>query len=764
MTTRRAILPGGLRPPGLILWLLVALVAVGSARPAAAGPGDRRLVVVLYPEDTHGSPGSVGADLGIRSTFAAECPDYVEIRNEFVDTSGAGAGTEAKRLQLGYLREKYAGRKVDLVVAVLSSALDFALTHGADLFPGAPVVYCAVDEREIRDRRLPSGVAGVPMHVDVAATLQIALRLHPGTRRVYVIAGNAPFDQAWVGEARKAFAPYAADLEFEYLIGLPMDDLLTRVADLPERSIIFYLHIFEDGTGKRFVPAEALERLAARANAPIYGRADTHVGRGLVGGHVFSFEAEGRTAARLGGRILAGEEPGSVSPVEPGGALVLFDARQLRRWGIDERDLPPGSVVRYKERSFWDGYRWHVLGVVGLAAIEALLIAALLLQRAKRRRAEVAARESEGRFQLMADAAPVLIWSAGLDKACTYVNRPWQEFTGRSLQQEVGNGWADGVHPDDLARCLAVYAAHFDARKPFEMVYRLRRHDGAYRWVLDRGVPHTSPGGEFAGYVGACTDVTERRLAEDGLRASQQELRLLTGRLLEAQEAERRRIARELHDDLNQRLGLLSVELDLLAQRPPASTREMASGLRALSVRVKELSTAVHDLSHQLHPSKLEHLGLVGALRALCREMIRHHGLEVAFTHRDLPNSIPEAVTLCLYRIAQEALRNVVKHSGTSYAAVELSGGPDQIRLRVTDDGVGFDPASADEDRGLGLVSMRERLYLVGGRMAVESRPGGGTRIDVCVPLRERTEDANGEATPSPCEPDLVTAGPAGGT
>jgi len=218
------------------------------------------------------------------------------------------------------------------------------------------------------------------------------------------------------------------------------------------------------------------------------------------------------------------------------------------------------------------------------------------------------------------------------------------------------------------------------------------------------------------------------------LRANQQELRSLTHRLLEAQENERRRIARELHDDLNQGLALLSMEMDMLGQRPPDSASRTTERMRELSVRVKELSSSVHDLSHQLHPSKLEQLGLVVAVRGLCKEITQHHGLEVTFSHCDVPEMIPEATALCLYRITQEALRNVVKHSGTDHAHVELSGTQEEICLRVSDDGAGFDPAPAKSNGGLGLVSMRERLNLVGGEISIDSRPSGGTRIDVRVP------------------------------
>ncbi len=234
--------------------------------------------------------------------------------------------------------------------------------------------------------------------------------------------------------------------------------------------------------------------------------------------------------------------------------------------------------------------------------------------------------------------------------------------------------------------------------------------------------------------LASVVDITERKQALDGLRQSQHELRVLTGRLLQAQETERRRIARELHDDLNQSLALLSVELDVLGQKPPGSPDQLAARLRALSARVKQVSSTVHDLSHQLHPSKLEQLGLLAAVRSLCKELAQGRGLPVEFTHQDVPEAIPQDTALCLYRIVQEALQNVMKHSGARQAGVELTGLGGAIRLRVSDDGRGFDPASAGGNGCLGLVSMRERLRSVGGEIVIDSRPSGGTRIEVRVP------------------------------
>jgi PAS domain S-box-containing protein len=173
--------------------------------------------------------------------------------------------------------------------------------------------------------------------------------------------------------------------------------------------------------------------------------------------------------------------------------------------------------------------------------------------------AEASLRESEQRFRLVANTAPVMIWMSGPDGLCTYFNQPWLEFTGRSIHEELGNGWAEGVHPEDLERCLETYTKAFNQRENFQMEYRLRRHDGEYRWIFDSGVPRWNPDGSFAGFIGSCVDVTDRKLAEQALSA-------MSGRLIEAQEQERSRIARELHDDIVQRLSLMAVDLQMLRE------------------------------------------------------------------------------------------------------------------------------------------------------------------------------------------------------
>jgi signal transduction histidine kinase len=282
------------------------------------------------------------------------------------------------------------------------------------------------------------------------------------------------------------------------------------------------------------------------------------------------------------------------------------------------------------------------------------------------------------------------------------------------------------VHPEDLRRCLKAYSDAFDARVEFEIEYRLRRFDGKYRWIVDYGVPRIESDGTFLGYIGSCLDVTDRKTTEESLEE-------LSGRLINAHEEERTRIARELHDDFSQRLALQGIGLGQLWKNLPKSDVEGRAKIEELLKRIREISSDMHSLSHQLHSSKLEHVGLVSALTGLCEEMRSRYKIQIEFSERGVSSEIPKDVALCLFRITQEALGNVVKHSQAKQAQAELFGTNDAIRLRIVDAGVGFDP---DLRRtGIGLISMRERLRLVGGTLSIMSAPMRGTEILVQVPL-----------------------------
>jgi signal transduction histidine kinase len=250
-----------------------------------------------------------------------------------------------------------------------------------------------------------------------------------------------------------------------------------------------------------------------------------------------------------------------------------------------------------------------------------------------------------------------------------------------------------------------------------------RGADGAVRQVISTGI-----------------DITPRKLAQDALRRSEEQLRRLTANLLIAQEEERKRVARELHDDLNQRMAMLANEVATLALKPPGSAHLLRKQLQSLRERVDELSDDLRHVAHRLHPSVLEHFGLVAAIESHCSDFMKLHRIRLKLAHRSVPESIPLEVSLCLYRVTQECLNNVAKHSGARKVMVAIRGNKDGILLSVTDDGKGFDPGLVADQSGLGLVGIRERVRLVDGIVSIDSRPGHGTQIDVRVPLPKRMD------------------------
>jgi PAS domain S-box-containing protein len=342
-------------------------------------------------------------------------------------------------------------------------------------------------------------------------------------------------------------------------------------------------------------------------------------------------------------------------------------------------------------------------------------------------------RESEKRFRLVADTAPALIWMAEADKLCSYFNKPWLDFTGRSLHSQLGNGWAEGVHPEDLQRCMDTYTQTFDRREEFRMEYRLRRHDGEYRWVLDIGVPRYNQDHSFVGYIGIGIDVTERKRAEEILAG-------VSRKLIDAQDQERTRIARELHDDFGQRLAMVTNELEQFQQVSIDLPSDVRSRIRELQQETAVIATGVQSLSHELHSSKLELLGIVAAVRGFCREFGKKQNAHIDFQVHNVPGNLSTDISHCLFRVLQEALHNSVKHSGVRQFAVRLYATSDEILLTIRDSGVGFDREKAKAGQGIGLISMEERLKLVKGTLSIDSQPKLGTTVFARVPLDSESD------------------------
>ena len=260
----------------------------------------------------------------------------------------------------------------------------------------------------------------------------------------------------------------------------------------------------------------------------------------------------------------------------------------------------------------------------------------------------------------------------------------------------------------------------------YQTSYRMLRPDGSVIWLEDTGRASFNTLGKILRVTGMVADVTARKRAEAVLAN-------VSRKLIEAQEQERARIGRELHDDIGQRLALLAAELQQL-QENPLILPEVRSPMDELEKQISEIASDIQLLSHELHSAKLHYLGLAGAVRGFCREFSEKQKVEIDVQTDALPALSPD-ISLCLFRVLQEALHNSAKHSGVRHFEVRLWGTADEIHLTVKDSGVGFDREQAKMGQGLGLVSMEERLKLVNGSFTIETQPGGGATIHARVPV-----------------------------
>jgi PAS domain S-box-containing protein len=877
--------------------LLLSLAWLFMASPAWSGPmqplKSAKNILVLYEGQVEW-PSNELVSTQLQEVLGSDNSFEKQFFSEYLDEWRLG---RSLRKIAEDIRNKYATRKIDLIITVGLTPFNLLRSHGTKWFPGVPVVFVDVGDFELPEGGVPKNMTGLTGHADVTGTVELAMRLQPDIRNLFIVTGASEYERQEVGRLARQFREFDGRLNTSYLSDLTLEQLLDRVSQLPAHSAIFFLTLVKDGAGHSYAPATVCSLVSVSANAPVYAIVQSDMGRGIVGGSVYSNEKHAHAAGELGLQVLHGADLQSL-PVRPGPPNeITVDWRQLQRWRIRESRLPDHAVILFQP-GIWDHYRGYI--TIGIVLFQLLLIGALTVQvrrrtiaekavkrrlefetlmsemsarfinlapellskeidrgldrvrsflnvdriafyiRSKvgaefralhyatvedwsllfpeimeaqfpwamsqlrqgrallvanvddlppeavaerelarvgiksfavtplkaagsvlgllllsttlrrrgwpeelvrqlqilgdifhqavmRKRAEEAARESEERFALVADSAPMLVWMSGSDQLYTYFNRGWLDFTGRTLEHEIGQGWTSGVHPEDLERCLNSHTYAFQARSEFKSEYRLRRHDRQYRWVMDYGVPRYSPDGTFCGYIGSCIDITD-------LKASQQEMEHLSGRLIHAQEEERKRVARELHDNFGQRLVVLSLELaQHLSKKdmPP----QVETWLHDLSANLTEISRAMNGTAHQLHSSHLEVLGLVSAVQGLCHEFSRQYGIPAAFNHADVPSDLSSEVSLCLFRVLQESLQNIAKHSGSPSCRIDLTGSDEEIHLCVADSGVGFDVARLKLKPGLGLISMRERLRLVGGQIVIESQPTCGTRLDIHVPL-----------------------------
>jgi PAS domain S-box-containing protein len=348
----------------------------------------------------------------------------------------------------------------------------------------------------------------------------------------------------------------------------------------------------------------------------------------------------------------------------------------------------------------------------------------------ERKRAEEALRESEARLRLAAQAGRMYVYEWDVATDATVRSEEYASILGLTgvSRSDTRQQFLSRVHPDDRAKFIAAVADLTPENPTTKISYRVLRPDGAVIWLEKSGRAFFDAQGKMLRMVGIVADITERKLGEEALSG-------VSRRLIEAQEQERTRIARELHDDFGQRLALLTIALEQLQQNPPDLPAEVRSRMGELRKQTSEIATDIQSLSHELHSSRLEYVGIAAAMRGFCQEFGEQQRVEIDFKIHDLPSPLSSDISLCLFRVLQEALHNSAKHSGVRHFEVRLWGMSGEIHLTVRDSGSGFVREAVKKSRGLGLISMEERLKLLDGTFSIASQPKRGTTIHARVPL-----------------------------
>jgi signal transduction histidine kinase/ABC-type uncharacterized transport system substrate-binding protein len=401
---------------GIQLCTLVVLLLSLACANAIADSNEPYRVLVLHSFRSS-LPITVDWYAGIVRGFSSEPDLDVEIDSEAPDLKrfyDMGSASFANKQQLNWLlhfyRKNYQDRKPNLLMPTDTPALRFLLVHGEELFPGVPIVFVDADRNFVAAQELPPNVTGVTGFLDIRGTLELIQQVHPDTQRVAVIIGSSSYDKAMEREARQVIESYAGQLEFVWLRGMSVDEVVTALNALPEQTVALYLVQTGDRTGKQYVPRSMLQAFAAAASVPVYGLWDTLLEHGIVGGRLATIEEDGYQAAKLAARILQGDAPADLPVIDRLSNPPIFDGVELARWHIREKRLPAGSQIRHRPASTWDELRTGIMTTVAVIVVQGIMIVALLLSRRRLRHARTALQDENDRRR---EAETMAVWLQG---------------------------------------------------------------------------------------------------------------------------------------------------------------------------------------------------------------------------------------------------------------------------------------------------------------------------------------------------------------
>jgi PAS domain S-box-containing protein len=502
--------------------LIIGVVVLMLDSWSVSAQDPARRVLLLYPYDNE-VPATAIAGAAIRKRLAAKS-SQIDVEAEFLDLARFPKESDELR-SARYLAEKYAGRLPELIMPMNLEGLRFAIKYRSMIAPNVPVVFCCVTPQIATAADRPKDVTGIYTQFDVGKTIALAQQLQPNAHNLVVVSGSSEIDRRYLAAMQNEIEPYKKTLNIEYWIGVPYASLLERASHLPRETIVVFVTVYDDSTGRTLFPAEVVEALAQAASAPVYGPSDTYLGLGVVGGYMDSFESMGASAADLALEVLGGKSPTTIDPRPSQNRRFQVDARQLLRWKIPEGNLPADTVLSFKEPTIWEEHRNLVLATIFVILLQGIMIIALLVQMLARKRAEASLMESDERWRSVFEMSTVGVALADNNFRFLATNAAFQTMFGRTDAELRGRTPLDlGADEEREAFTLLYERIRQGKQQSYEAVRQYRHKDGTPIWVHAYVSKIRGSEAKPPLFLATTIDITDRKRAEAASRDALSEL------------------------------------------------------------------------------------------------------------------------------------------------------------------------------------------------------------------------------------------------